>query len=339
MFLPAKHELLGTAKYKNLKFHKINFNYLSFWRRHIWEQIIFPLELKRNKIDILFTAKNANILFAPCRTVISIRNMEPFLFNKSENDICLNASLYFRRLITLVSMIQADRIIVVSRGSQSFLLDNYYSFYKKSFLIYNGNPVDRNKICRIRQKRLDSFLLTASKFVSYANQKNLVLGYELLRAKHADAPSLWFAGGPHDVKYFKSVLRLVKEKNLQQHIRFLGLLPHNEVLRLYSQAEAFVFPSTLEACPHTLIEAMTFGLPIAAANYAPMPEICGSAAIYFDPKQPDEIAEALKHILFNRDLRASLKNAARRRSREYDWDKTAKELVKVFLDLRKKKNM
>ena len=116
-------------------------------------------------------------------------------------------------------------------------------------------------------------------------------------------------------------------------VKILGLVEHSKLIELYFNATAFIFPSTLEACPHTLIEVMSCQVPMAVSNINPMPEICKDAAIYFNPIKKDEIAQSIKRLLFDDKLRIQLSNASLKRVRFFDWDKSAERLVKIFEEL------
>lgn len=322
--------LSKRIRQKNFIFHICPPYVGSTLMRFLWEQLILPYELKKRKIDIMFTAKNGNIFFAPCKTVIAIRNMEPFCYKNYENEWALNVFSWLRRKFTLVSIKKADLIIAVSKSVKQYLKDHFSSIGEKIHVIYNGNPLKGNSNINIRNDQKETFFLSASKFVAYANQLNLVEGYAILYEKKKDLPPLWFAGGAHDESYFKKIERRVIEKKLTDKIRFLGLLPHEKLIEMYTQAYAFIFPSLLEACPQTLIEAMACGTPIIASNVPPMPEICGSAAIYFDPYDREDISCSLERFLGDQNLRESLKRESLERCKFFDWKKTAEKVIEAF---------
>src|SRR5206468_1279780 len=134
------------------------------------------------------------------------------------------------------------------------------------------------------------FIFSASKFVRYANIETLIRGYHAIRAAGVRQPLL-IAGGSWDHKYETEVRGLVRALDLDRSVRFLGYIAHAEVLALLTAATLFVFPSTLEACPFTLLEAMACGATILTTRTGPMPELCGEAARYFDPFDSRELAQ------------------------------------------------
>ena len=153
-----------------------------------------------------------------------------------------------------------------------------------------------------------------------------------------DLPPLYLAGGVLDKIYYRKIKNFINANKLTKKIKFLGLIPHESLVKLYSRATAFLFPSTLEACPQTLIEAMACGVPIAASNVPPMPEICENAAIYFDPFDKNDIAEKINLIITDENLQSRLKKTSLERAHFFDWEKTALNLIKVFHKVHKKNN-
>lgn len=329
IFVPARHPVLESVKQDNFIFHECSLNIRSPFARFFWEQCILPGVARKIKVDVIFTAKNANIILAPCKTITSIRNMEPLCYQQYRNDWKLNIFSCMRRVMTVVSIRKADRIVAVSCAVKERLEKLFPSVNKKIDVVYNGNPVPGDFL--ISSIAIGKpYLLCASKFVAYANQLNLVKGYARLFSKNKDIPELWLAGGVLDHKYFREIKRFIEENNLKEKIVFLGLVSHNRLLELYSGATAFVFPSTLESCPQTLIEAMTFGIPIASSSVAPMPEVCQDAAAYFSPFDPEEIADKIEAVIFDEKTRSALKSNSLERCRFFDWNKTASELINIF---------
>jgi glycosyltransferase involved in cell wall biosynthesis len=91
--------------------------------------------------------------------------------------------------------------------------------------------------------------------------------------------------------------------------------------------DVFLFSSTLEACPFTLLEAMREGSAIVSTNCPPMPEFGGTAVLYADPDDASQFANAACRIINESELRNSLKSQARKRSENFNWKDTVKNLL------------
>jgi len=330
-FVQESHPLVDSIKQDNFFVHKCVKSNKSALVRFLWEQLLLPGELRKRKIDVMFTGKNANILLAQCKTVISIRNMEPFFYTRFNNHWILNVFSCMRKLLTRVSMKKANKIIALSEFTMNYIAEYYPELRSKLCVIYNGIQISNDKSAALDNCGSNhKYLLTSSKYVAYANQLNLIEGYALLSQTTENLPSLWLAGGVHDKKYFKRVTALITEKGLAEKVKIFGLVSYERMMELYAGASAFLFPSTLESCPQTLIEAMSFGLPIAASNLPPMTEICQGAAVYFDPYDIKDIADKIRLLLSCSDLREDLSRACLKRVRLFERRDIAAKTVQLL---------
>jgi glycosyltransferase involved in cell wall biosynthesis len=325
-FVPKKHTLPAQVRGENIFFHECIDENPSAIKRFFWEQCVFPFLLSRLNIDVVYTAKNMNIFFAPCVRIIAMRNMEPFRYRRYPQSWRRWALNTIKFWLSRLSIWRANGIVCVSKAVCD-ATRIYHNMQTKTAIIYNGNPV-KNTGDRTAQRT--PFLLTASKFISYAQQIELLHGYAALKKRLPSVPPLWFAGGVHDARYFAKVQRTVTDLGIQDSTRFLGLIPQERLFSLYRNATVFVFPSTLESCPHTLIEAMACGAPIATTRVAPMPEICGDAALYFDVYRPDDIAEKIALLLEDTEHARTLAERGVDRASAFTWERTAKELIAFF---------
>jgi len=111
----------------------------------------------------------------------------------------------------------------------------------------------------------------------------------------------------------------------EEFLIWQGGVPFSTLHSEYQDADAFVFASSCENLPNILIEAMAAGLPIACAKSGPMHEVLGNAGVYFDPLQPQDIAEAMRTLVNSADLRGRLAMQAQDLSRAYSWQRCAQE--------------
>ncbi len=109
---------------------------------------------------------------------------------------------------------------------------------------------------------------------------------------------------------------------LPDGFRFLGFVPDDDLAALYRHAAWFVFPSLYEGFGLPAVEAMANGCPVLAARAASIPEVCGDAALYFDPLDPASLADALRTAAADPGLRGRLVAAGRERLARYNWPPT-----------------
>lgn len=132
--------------------------------------------------------------------------------------------------------------------------------------------------------------------------------------------------GPSD----KSALQRLRQvldrvDSAHKFIRYVGPVAHGELPSWYHNADAFVYASSCENLPIILLEAMASGLPIACSNRGPMPEVLGQAGLYFDPENPEDIAETVQTMLADQELRRACAVSAFKQSETYTWERCARE--------------
>lgn len=105
----------------------------------------------------------------------------------------------------------------------------------------------------------------------------------------------------------------------------IGFVPKKELPTILANADLFIFASSCENMPNTLIEAMAAGLPIACSNRGPMPEILADGGVYFDPENVDSVAVAVEQLTINQTLRMRVAQRAKELSKQYSWSRCAHE--------------
>ncbi len=109
-------------------------------------------------------------------------------------------------------------------------------------------------------------------------------------------------------------------ERLLGRVNFTGYVTDESLKQYMAHADAFVFPSLYEGFGLPPLEAMASGSPVIASNAASLPEICGDAALYCDPRRPEDIAARIRELLGNHALRDSLIRKGRAHARQFTWD-------------------
>jgi glycosyltransferase involved in cell wall biosynthesis len=108
-------------------------------------------------------------------------------------------------------------------------------------------------------------------------------------------------------------------EGIAERIAFRGMLPHEDVLREYVDADIFVLPSRWEGCPNVVLEAMAHGVPVVATTVGGVTELVehGVSGILVPPQDPRALADALASLARDRQRRVTMGAAARERSRRF----------------------
>jgi glycosyltransferase involved in cell wall biosynthesis len=127
------------------------------------------------------------------------------------------------------------------------------------------------------------------------------------------------------------LMTLMEEiKDYKNRIIFTGFVPDEDLRALYSGAKAFIFPSLGEGFGIPVLEAMQCGTPVITSNVTSLPEIAGDAAILINPRDGDELCQAILNLLSDGDLRDRLKQKGIERAKQFSWSICAKETVEIY---------
>jgi glycosyltransferase involved in cell wall biosynthesis len=119
-------------------------------------------------------------------------------------------------------------------------------------------------------------------------------------------------------------------------VRWLGFVPDGDLRVLYRHAAWFIFPSLYEGFGLPALEAMAADCPVLAARSSSIPEVCGDAALYFDPHDAQSLADLLERVIADdaaaAGLRAQLRGRAQRRLAHYRWSVNAQILMDRLIE-------
>ncbi len=130
--------------------------------------------------------------------------------------------------------------------------------------------------------------------------------------------------------FYNRLRAKVKVMELDKRVSLPGFVPDEDLAVLYRMATAYVFPSLSEGFGIPPLEAMATGLPVICSNVSSIPEVCGDAAIYFNPRSIKDIREKIELILERDDLKRELRDKGLKQAKMYSWEKTAKETMEVY---------
>jgi glycosyltransferase involved in cell wall biosynthesis len=116
----------------------------------------------------------------------------------------------------------------------------------------------------------------------------------------------------------------------QGRVQRLGYVPDADLLRLYGQAQALIFPSWYEGFGLPVLEAMSQGAPIICSDRASLPEVGGDAVVYIDPARAESICQAMLALEADPARRAGLARAGLAQAARFNWERTARETLDFY---------
>ena len=119
--------------------------------------------------------------------------------------------------------------------------------------------------------------------------------------------------------------------DLGPRVVHLGHVPESQVAALYRGAQAMVFPSLYEGFGFPPLEAMACGCPVAVSNNGAAAEVCGDAALRFDPNSVGEITDSINRVAGDEQLSDRLRGLGITQAAQFTWERTARMHNEAYL--------
>jgi len=289
----------------------------------IWEQFLLPLQARKN--HLLWSPGNMGPLII-INQVVTIHDIVPI---EHPEWFRTSATAYYRLLLPLLVR-QVRKLITDSHYSKERIVKRLNVPGEKITVIPLGvgetfRPVSQDVISQLLAKLgvANSYLLTLGSFEPRKNLKRLFLAWKVICDKYPDF-DLVVTGLP------SASSRGTGFSEIPDRAQLIGYSADQDLPALYSGARAFVLPSLYEGFGLPPLEAMACGTPVIVSDTTSLPEVVGDAGMYCNPYDIDDMAQAMRRMIEDRDLRASLREKGLQRAKSFSWDHTAQEVWKVL---------
>jgi glycosyltransferase involved in cell wall biosynthesis len=231
-------------------------------------------------------------------------------------------------------LLNADRVIVVSDFLKSLAISIGVS-PEKITLIYNS--VDFIKISgEIEKKSVlikklfpadAKLLLTVCRLVKWKGIDSLVRVFSGLLGQGKDIYLLIAGDGPERENLFN----LVEKLKISQRVKFLGAISKNDVFSYMLSADLFILNSQYEGFSHTLLEAMSCGLPIIASRVGGNPELIENekTGLLFTYNSQEEIEKCISRIFSDRILAENFARNSKEKIKDFSWEKNILAQIEI----------
>lgn len=117
---------------------------------------------------------------------------------------------------------------------------------------------------------------------------------------------------------------------LGDRVVFTGFVPRERLEQYVAFADALVMPSLYEGFGLPPLEAMAAGCPVIASSAASLPEVCGTAALYFEPSDCDALAGHLLRVAQDAPLRHELRTRGLARAAQFQWSACTTQTLAIL---------
>ena len=227
---------------------------------------------------------------------------------------------------------QCDRVIAISEHCKRSAFKAWGTPADKIDVIYYGSPTTRFTPPEGEPVPPPGVERPYFLFVGFTrphkNPKLMAEAFCKLKAKRPDLPHrLVFAGGHGPDKPWIEE-RLAKAGLLEQVV-FTGIVPQENIHKLFQAAYAFVCPSLDEGFALPVVEAMGCGIPVIGVNAGALPEVIGDAGLVPEPT-PEAFCEAMERLILEPGLHASLRAKGFENLKRFDWNASARKTLAVY---------
>ena len=316
-------------------FKEISYNVSATFRpaKILWEQIVLPLQIRKQGIDVLLSAGNITPFIQSCPSAVILYDMIPYV----RPEVFTGLELAALKTLFRASASMSTKVITISESSKKEIVNRLHVHEDKVTVVYAGcdeqfKPVPVTAQARQSLKNLglpQKYILYVASSRKYKNIDGLIKAFKLLKENYHAEQSLVITGLAGRAQ--PAIDRLVSSLGLQSSVVMSGFIEDEMMPLLYSAADIFVYPSFYEGFGLPVIEAMACGVPVAASNMTSLPEAVGDAGLLFDPSNHEEMAETLHRIISDPGCRNDLITKGFARAKTFSWEKAASETLAVLI--------
>ena len=216
----------------------------------------------------------------------------------------------FNKYLMYKSALTSSITIFESNYARDLFVSKYNLKLNNTSVVNIGKDENLTKIRNMNYDNYDEFkpfILFVGHLYPYKQIPEMLRAFCNANELHENKYTLLIAGDNPIKKYYELIKSTIAEKSAENTIKLLGLVSRENMNILYKKCEFLIFPSPCENFSYTLVEAMSFGVPIVCSNTTAMPETCGNAAIYFDPFNTDDICEKINYLLSNPNIKIEMR--------------------------------
>lgn len=161
-------------------------------------------------------------------------------------------------------------------------------------------------------------------------RKNLLLAVKALPLLPKD---VHLVAVGRETGYVREILAQAEKDGVTDRLHILAGVPFQDLPALYQSARVFVYPSFFEGFGIPILEAVTSGVPVVGATGSSLEEAGGPGSLYVDPHDHEDMAEALRKVLEDNELRQSMIQAGFTHAARFASDVLARQLMDNYVSV------
>jgi glycosyltransferase involved in cell wall biosynthesis len=229
------------------------------------------------------------------------------------------------RQIKKAAVARADHVICISENTRADLIDLLGVSREKTSVTHLAHTVSAQKTEPLNRPGNRPYIAYVGVRFGYKNFVGFIRAFGESTFLRSTFSIVCFGGGAFTPEEREEMTRVGLQAD--QVILMNGA---DEILQsVYRGAEAFAYPSLYEGFGLPPLEAMSAECPVVCSRTSSLPEICGDAAEYFDPTEPESIATSIEHAVSS-TRRKELVALGLLQIQKFSWDHCATQTAAVY---------
>lgn len=296
---------------------------------HLWEQLYLPAAARGR---LLWSPNNTGPL-SVSRQVCTIHDIIPI---EHPEWFSPRFAAWYQWLLPKLSR-RVEHIVAVSQFTKERLVERFGISPSKITVVWNGvdsefTPRPEDEIEQVRAElgiAPGRYLLTVGSLEPRKNLHGLLEAWRRVSAELPEDVHLVIAGA----KGASLVFSNAQMGSIPPRVHFTGYINQEQLPALYSGALGMVYVSLYEGFGLPALEAMACGAAVVTSNTTSLPEVAAGCALLVDPRNCESIAQGIRNLVFDAELREGLCHAGLEHARQWSWDRTASETFRVLSGL------
>lgn len=322
-FAPWQHHFRALSLPDNFHFECLNAPRRQA-TRVLWHAHVFPGIVAKLRPDVLHLPNVIYVRRCGVPVVMTVHDLAHYRYPEKFGIV---RSYLLRRLLHK-TVSNANFVISVSEYTRWDIL-HFLSFPAARIrVVLEGGPPIQHQDKSLPSMRGSRYFLYVGQLERTKNVERLVRAFCESRHFEEAGVELWIAGRRGNAT--EDIQRAIAAYAAEGRVRLLGYVDEERLPQLYMGCEAFVFPSLIEGFGLVLLEAMSYGAPVIAANASVIPEVVGDGAMLVDALDTEDLRAKMEQVYADPALREMLRVRGEARVKSFSWEKAADETWQLY---------
>jgi glycosyltransferase involved in cell wall biosynthesis len=330
LYTPSKENIISFIDDKSITVSTPE-SFIGQKLKSAWRSLWLGRQLKNDKVELFHGLSNElpkDICKSGVKSVVTIHDLifmrHPEWYKPADRKI-YKAKFSF-------SAKAADKVIAISEQTKSDLVEFLNIDENKIEIVYQGcHPIYRQKVVNALNKVVIKKYNLPENYILYVGtieeRKNALNIVKAIHEGNIETP-LVIIGKP--TPYTERIHQYILENDLSDRVKLFHNVPLEDLPSLYQMANLFVYPSTFEGFGIPILEALYSGIPVITSKGGCFKEAGGKYSKYVDPKDIDELANAIKEVLGDKQLQVKMITKGLVHAQKFNNNDIANNIMSVY---------